>query len=297
MKRIVFNKGEVVFREGELGTCFYQIEEGTAGIYLFYGEENQQKLTEMVSGQYFGEMAVIEAWPRSTTVTAESELHVIEIPEGDLNDYFKEQPDKILALMKQLGDRIRSLSNEYEEVQNFIKNKDKMGGEKKKGFIAKLKMYLELNALASKNTGVTQEEVLAMKGFGKADPSSEQVLSFNKGQIIFREGDEGNYMYAIHGGSVGIYLDFGTTNEKKLTTLYADSFFGEMGLVSDEKRSATAVVEENETILECIRAEDLENLFRSNPIKIDMILRHLSHRLRGLTKDYVKACKEAVAGE
>ena len=102
---------------------------------------------------------------------------------------------------------------------------------------------------------------------------------------------------SIHGGSVGIYLDFGTTNEKKLTTLYADSFFGEMGLVSEEKRSATAVVEENETILECIRAEDLENLFRSNPVKIDMILSHLSHRLRGLTKDYVKACKEAVAGE
>ena len=83
--------------------------------------------------------------------------------------------------------------------------------------------------------------------------------------------------------------------ENKLTTLYADSFFGEMSLICDEPRSATAVVEENETTLEIIRADDLEALFERNPLKIDMILSHLSNRLRKLTKDYAKAC--AIASE
>ena len=155
---------------------------------------------------------------------------------------------------------------------------------------------MELSALANKNAGATQEEVIAMKEFGRQDRESSQVLSFRKGEIIFREGDEGNYMYAIHGGSVGIYLDYGTAQEKKLTTLYSNSFFGEMGLISDEKRSATAVVEEDGTLLETIREENLEGMFRSNPMKIDMILSHLSHRLRGLTKDYVEACRKAVEG-
>jgi len=294
MKKVIYAKGEVVFREGDLGSCFYQIEEGTAGVYLHYGEAEQRKLTEMKPGQYFGEMAVIETWPRSTTIVAESELHAIEIAEGDLNAYFSEQPDKIYALMKQLGDRIRSLTAEYDEVNNFIREKAEAGAEKKEGFIAKLKKYLELNALASKNTGVTQEEVITMKEFGSKDKDSTQVLEFRKGQIIFREGDPGNYMYAIHGGSVGIYLDYGTAQEKKLTTLYSNSFFGEMGLISEEKRSATAVVEEDGTLLETIRAESLESLFKSNPVKIDMILSHLSHRLRRLTLDYVKACRKAV---
>ena len=294
MKKVIYAKGEVVFREGDLGSCFYQIEEGTAGVYLHYGEAEQRKLTEMKPGQYFGEMAVIETWPRSTTIVAESELHAIEIAEGDLNAYFSEQPDKIYALMKQLGDRIRSLTAEYDEVNNFIREKAEAGAEKKEGFIAKLKKYLELNALASKNTGVTQEEVITMKEFGSKDKDSTQVLEFRKGQIMFREGDPGNYMYAIHGGSVGIYLDYGTAQEKKLTTLYSNSFFGEMGLISEEKRSATAVVEEDGTLLETIRAESLESLFKSNPVKIDMILSHLSHRLRRLTLDYVKACRKAV---
>ena len=296
MKKVVYSKGEVVFREGDEGSCFYQIEEGTAGVYLHYGEPEQRKLADMNPGQYFGEMAVIESWPRSTTIAAESELHVIEIPEGDLNAYFTEQPDKIIALMKQLGSRIRSLTAEYDEVKDFIEEKKTAGAEKKEGFIARLKKYMELSALANKNAGATQEEVIAMKEFGRQDRESSQVLSFRKGEIIFREGDEGNYMYAIHGGSVGIYLDYGTAQEKKLTTLYSNSFFGEMGLISDEKRSATAVIEEDGTLLETIREENLEGLFKSNPMKIDMILSHLSHRLRGLTKDYVEACRKAVEG-
>ncbi|MBR6965881.1 MAG: cyclic nucleotide-binding domain-containing protein [Clostridia bacterium] len=296
MEKKVFKKNEVVFREGEFGKSFFQIVEGTAGIYLHYGEEGQRKLTDMTAGQFFGEMAVIEAWPRSATVVAEDELQVIEIEESNLNQYFKEQPDKILALMKQIGNRIRSLTEEYDEVNAFIKEKNEAGAEKKEGFFAKLKKYREISILASKNVGSTLEDVMAMKEFGQKEKTPLQVMSFKKGQIIFREGDTGNYMYAVHSGTVGIYVNYGAREETKLTTLYADSFFGEMSLISDEPRSATAVIEENDTTLEIIRADDLEALFEANPLKIDMILTHLSNRLRRLTKDYAKACAIAVEG-
>ena len=104
-------------------------------------------------------------------------------------------------------------------------------------------------------------------------------------------------MYAVHGGSVGIYINYGTEEEKKITSLFADSFFGEMGLLLDEPRSATAVVEEDNTLLECIRKEDLETLYRENPVKVYMIVSHLSHRLRQLTREYVRACAVAAGGE
>ena len=114
MNTKVFKKGEVVFREGDQGTNFFQITEGTAGIYLHYGQADQQKLTEMKPGQYFGEMAIIDAWPRSATVVAEEELKAIELTGNDLVDYFQEQPDKIMALMNQLGDRLRDVTAEYD---------------------------------------------------------------------------------------------------------------------------------------------------------------------------------------
>ena len=293
MKKVVFGKGEVVFREGDLGSCFYEIEKGTAGVYLNYGKEDQRKLTDMKPGQIFGEMAVIEAWPRSTTIVAEEELHVIEISEEMLNEYFTEQPERIHAMIKQLCGRIRELTIEYDEVKAFIEEKKDPEAEKKPGFLAKLKKYRELSLLAKKNTMTSAESVLMMKDFGKAEPESSRVLSYNKGQIIFREGDIGNFMYVVYGGAVGIYTNYGTTRESRLTTLYSTSFFGEMGLVEQEKRSATAVVEEDGTILECIRADELEEIFKSNPVKVDMLLSHLSHRLRWLTRDYSEACEEA----
>ena len=124
MRRRQFAAGKVVFREGEIGDTFFQIVEGTAGVYLHYGEEDQRKLNELKAGQYFGELAVIGAWPRSATVVAEEKLRLIEITEFELNAFFEERPERILEIMKQIGDRIRTLTAEYEEVTAFLKEKE-----------------------------------------------------------------------------------------------------------------------------------------------------------------------------
>ena len=293
MEEKVFKKGSVIFREGDLGNSFFQILSGTAGVYSHYGEADERKLTDMKPGQYFGEMAVIEAWPRSSTIVAEDELHVIEISEKELNNYFAEQPDRILALMKQLGKRIRELTADYDEVMAYINDKSSIQPEKKSGFLAKIKHFLSSNSAANINEP-SEEELMQQNAVIGKEGAIQPVTTYKKGQIIFRQGDPGLYMYAVHYGTVTIYRDYGTPQEIELTTLYPNSFFGEMGMIENEVRSATAVVTENDTILECIRAEDLEEMFRQSPVKVDMILSHLSHRLRKLTKDYMKACQEAV---
>ena len=99
-------------------------------------------------------------------------------------------------------------------------------------------------------------------------------------------------MYFVHGGTVGIYSNYGTDNENKLTELYPVACFGEMGMIASEARTATAVATSDDTFVEIIRAEDLEGLFKTCPVKVDMILRHLSYRLRSLTYDYFNTCKE-----
>ena len=295
MNEKFFSKNAVVFREGDLGETFYQILEGKAGVYLHYGESEERKLTDMKPGQYFGEMAVIGAWPRTATIVAEDDLRVVEITEAGLNSYFAEQPDRILTLMKQIGGRIRTLTEEYDEVTAFLKEKQGETAEKKEGFLAKLKKYREISALAKKNAVRTTLEDTVKAAFPETPKdSSLPVEACDKGQIIFREGESGSYMYAVHGGAVGIYTGYGSALEKKLTTLYTNSFFGEMSLIDHARRSATAVAEEDGTVLEIISAENLQDLFKANPVEVDMILRHLSNRLKKLTVDYVKACNEAV---
>ena len=174
MKRRVFNSQEVVFREGDYGTCFYRIESGTAGVWLHYGEEDQRKLTEMKAGQYFGEMAIIESWPRSTTIVAEEELHVLEIQEDELNSYFAVEPDKILAIMKQLSGRIRTLTEEYDEVTAFLKEKKDADAPKKQGFLDKLKKYIEISK-SNRKTLIrsVKDEEYQTESFGWKDDSAD----------------------------------------------------------------------------------------------------------------------------
>lgn len=59
---------------------------------------------------------------------------------------------------------------------------------------------------------------------------------FVPGERIFRAGDDGDSMYFIHSGQVDILTKDGT----KIVTLSDGSFFGEMALITNQTRNATA---------------------------------------------------------
>ena len=63
-----------------------------------------------------------------------------------------------------------------------------------------------------------------------------------------------------------------------------------MGMIQGEPRSATAVVLNDKATLEMIGPDDLAKLFQENPVKVEMILKHLSYRLRKLTQSYTDVC-------
>ena len=126
------------------------------------------------------------------------------------------------------------------------------------------------------------------------------IQTFKKGQIIFNEGDSAECMYDIRWGSVGIYANYGTKEEKLLTKLSTEEFFGEMGLIDREPRSATAVALEKDTKVEVIDRECFGAFLQEAPTKVLVIMQHMSHRLRGLMNDYMDVCKtvaEAVEAE
>ena len=123
---------------------------------------------------------------------------------------------------------------------------------------------------------------------------------FNKGEVIFRQGDPGNCMYDIVWGSVGVYAEYGTPNEKKLAELRPGDFFGEMGLLEQSPRSATVVALENDTQVSAIMESDFRDYFAENPAKVFTIMQTLSQKLRRTTQDYLDVCRtvyETVEGE
>lgn len=126
------------------------------------------------------------------------------------------------------------------------------------------------------------------------ETGKRDIRTYKKGEVIFEEGDKANCMYDIHYGTVGIYANYGTKQAKLLTTLLAEEFFGEMGLVDLEPRSATAVALEKGTRVEIITREDFASFFQERPGRVLMIMQHMSQRLRNLTKDYLEVCETVV---
>ena len=88
-----YGDGDIIIKEGETGNTFYYLLEGKVGIYKNYGEDDQVQIRILDAGQYFGEMAIIETYPRSTTVLAEGPVQVEEIEAEALNEYFKQNPE------------------------------------------------------------------------------------------------------------------------------------------------------------------------------------------------------------
>lgn len=73
LQPMTFQKGDVVIREGDAGSDFFLIDEGTVEVTV--GGEHKATLG---SGSYFGELALIYDLPRAATVTATSDLLKLE---------------------------------------------------------------------------------------------------------------------------------------------------------------------------------------------------------------------------
>ena len=147
-----YEKGTVIFKEGQWGMCFYDIVSGKVGIYANYGKENEKLLTELENGKFFGEMGFVEALPRSATAVALADSELKEINGEDMSSYMKEEPEKAIAILKNMSDRLRTLSNEYIDVCRTISEyveAEQKKLPKKEGLMAKIKRIIELSAMYS----------------------------------------------------------------------------------------------------------------------------------------------------
>lgn len=85
---------------------------------------------------------------------------------------------------------------------------------------------------------------------------------FYKGDHVFEMHDQGDYMYVVTEGQVGISLD--TAKDEFVVTRGMGDCFGEMNLIDDLPRSATAVVLEDTQLLK-LNKQKLCGLILSYP--------------------------------
>src|SRR5512138_1557782 len=101
---------------------------------------------------------------------------------------------------------------------------------------------------------------------------------FRRGTVLFREGEPGKEMYVIQSGRVTIHKRAGDV-EKVLTTLGAGEFFGEMSILNNKPRSATATCAQDSKLL-VIDAKTFEAMIRGNAEIALRMIKKLADRLQ-----------------
>lgn len=109
---------------------------------------------------------------------------------------------------------------------------------------------------------------------------------------IFKEGDPGDGIYIIAHGQVQISALVGEGDRRVLGRLGPGEFFGEMAVLDDEPRSASATTEQN-TLLYFIPRESMLALLEQSPRLAVRLVREFSLRMREFNRRYVQEVIQA----
>jgi CRP-like cAMP-binding protein len=104
------------------------------------------------------------------------------------------------------------------------------------------------------------------------------VAQFASGEVIFSEGDAGAEMFILQSGRVEILKLIGG-EERRLAVLEKGDFFGEMSLLEELPRAASARALTSAKLLE-INGSTFDRMLRHNPEIAVRMMRKLSRRLR-----------------
>ncbi len=141
----------------------------------------------------------------------------------------------------------------------------------------------------------TDAALLADVGFFKLLDDDERAVlaqqidrnTIAAGTTIFREGDPGGVMYVIRSGKVELWLYDEDHKRVVLATFEDGDFFGELSLLDQEPRSATATTLSDTEVLVVDRT-DLQLLFKQKPDAALDVISVLGNRLR-FTSEIVRS--------
>jgi CRP/FNR family cyclic AMP-dependent transcriptional regulator len=113
-----YPKHSVVVSEGDAQTHFYIVESGCLKVFVDGEGGRQFTLNWLGSGDYFGELALIDGGPRSASVMTVTPTELRVISQHDFQHFLQQESGAALALalMKALARRIRVLTGSVRDM-------------------------------------------------------------------------------------------------------------------------------------------------------------------------------------
>ena len=160
-------RGDMLFREGDPADALYVVIRGRLAIAIANPIDNRETVVSLMeAGDLFGEMAMLDAGPRSAMARALEPSTVLSIPYDGVLELFRKQPDLLWGVTRLLAQRLRAMDETLADSV-FL---DVTGRTAKR--------LLELSEGADEFTlPVTQEELAGMVGASR-ERVNKAIASF-----------------------------------------------------------------------------------------------------------------------
>ena len=102
-----YSEGDVIVKEGDQAVAFYIITKGKVEV-----RKGEKPVNTLGAGESFGEMALLDGYPRSTSVFALEDTDCLAMTRWDFTAELNTNPSIAVAMLPVLSKRLRELMGE-----------------------------------------------------------------------------------------------------------------------------------------------------------------------------------------
>ena len=102
-----FPADRVIARQGEIGTGFFVVIEGSVRVV-----RDGKDVATLKPGEFFGELSVLDGLPRVAQVVATEPTRCLALASWDFEQALLDSPPLALAILRGLASRVRSVTEQ-----------------------------------------------------------------------------------------------------------------------------------------------------------------------------------------
>lgn len=117
--RMVYKKGQDLFKQGEVGDAAYVIVEGNADV-IVDTDAGEVTVASVGANEFIGEISILCDVPRTATIRSSGELETLKIKKEHFLGLVSQVPDLGIEIMRELASRLSKTTAELGEARRQL---------------------------------------------------------------------------------------------------------------------------------------------------------------------------------
>lgn len=288
-----FKKGAYIIVEGKQNAdYFFIIREGKVRISKEAEVVEEEGGNVLSPGDFFGVVSTMSSHSHIETAQAMSDVSLISVHRDQYGLLIEKNTPVAMKIIQGFSRKMRYLDEALTRLtlKSSAKEDDPSHLFKVAEYYARQSQYNQAfyayyqfikNCPEDPNIKVSKERMAKIKPYAKAVYLENAEEEFNrvypKNTMIFSESQPGQELYIIQKGSVKI-TKIVNNNEVLLAVLKPGDIFGEMSLLENKPRSASAIAFEDATLL-AVNKANFQGMVTKQPQIITRLTQLLAERI------------------